>query len=415
MMEKKESLPNWLQRGMVDLFPNNDKDQSDNSLASSLDQSLINKRPLRVKLGIDPTSTNIHLGHSLLFKKLRAFQDAGHTAILIIGDFTARIGDPTGKSKTRIQLSVEDVTNNSKTYLKQLGQGKPKEESILDFSTPGRLEIHYNSKWLENITFNQTIDLLSTATLGQMIAKEDFGNRYAQGVPIALHEFLYPLMQAYDSVAIKADLELGGTDQKFNIAMGRDLQKHFKQSQQFGLLMPILIGLDGVQKMSKSIGNTINIDEDPLSMYSKLEKIPDSLVEDYITLLTDLKKENLTSNPRELQKKMALEITASFHGYEKAKAAQSDASKLISGVKESSGSIPSASLSNVNFPAKVFYILSTIGLCKTSSEARRHIQGGAVRLDGKKVTDPNLQFDVKEELLGKVIQLGKNNFRLLTI
>ena len=228
MPETSPSLPSWLNRGMADLFPAGDPGDVDQSLAARLAAAEAEGRPLRVKLGIDPTGSNIHLGHSILFRKLRAFQDAGHIAVLIIGDFTARIGDPTGKSATRVQLSKNDVAVNASTYLRQLGQDQPKETALLDFETPGRLEVRYNSEWLEGMDLPAVIGLLGTGTVGQMLAKEDFSNRYSSGAPIALHEFLYPLLQGYDSVAVNADVELGGTDQKFNVAMGRDLQRHFR-------------------------------------------------------------------------------------------------------------------------------------------------------------------------------------------
>ncbi|MFL0736306.1 MAG: tyrosine--tRNA ligase, partial [Prochlorococcus sp.] len=239
-------LPAWLERGMVDLFPLGNPGDADQQLATRLDQVQKQSRPLRIKLGIDPTGSDIHLGHSILFRKLRAFQDAGHTAVLIIGDFTARIGDPTGKNSTRVQLTPEQVEVNANTYLEQLGKGQSPELALLDFTTPGRLEVRRNSEWLADLDLPQVIGLLGTATVGQMLAKEDFGNRYGSGTPIALHEFLYPLLQGYDSVAVQADVELGGTDQKFNVAMGRDLQRHFDQRPQFGLLLPSLAGLDGI-------------------------------------------------------------------------------------------------------------------------------------------------------------------------
>lgn len=217
----------------------------------SLEKRLLNAdHPLRIKLGIDPTGADIHLGHSIPVRKLRAFQDAGHTAVLIIGDFTARIGDPTGKSDVRRQLTQEDVSENAQTYLEQV-------RPILDFDTPGRLEVHYNSQWLSGLDLAKILELLSTMTVGQMLAKEGFAERYKKENPIFLHEFLYPLMQGFDSVAIRSDVELGGTDQKFNIAVGRDLQRHFGLRPQFGLLLPILIGTDGIQKMSKSLGNYV--------------------------------------------------------------------------------------------------------------------------------------------------------------
>ncbi len=405
------SLPHGLGRGIVDLFPSGREEGHEQNLVFRLQESARKKIPLRIKLGIDPTGSDIHLGHSILFRKLRAFQNAGHTAVLIIGDFTACIGDPTGKSNTRVQLTSEEVEENAKTYLEQLGLGQPEENALLDFTTPGRMEVCRNSEWLAELDLNQVIDLLSQATVGQMLAKEDFGKRYNSGTPISLHEFLYPLLQAYDSVAVKADVELGGIDQKFNVAMGRDLQRYLGQTPQFGLLLPILVGLDGVQKMSKSLGNTVGINEDPLSMYSKLEKVPDELVRTYLTLLTDLDPEDLPSNRRDSQKMMALAVTASHHGLSAATSAQLDAAKLVLGSKGSTEDVREISLSGVNFPAKAFYLLSAVGLCPSSSEARRQIQGGGVRLDGEKLSDPTLEFLDKKVLIGKVVQIGKKTFR----
>ena len=414
MPETSPSLPSWLNRGMADLFPAGDPSDVDQSLAARLAAAEAEGRPLRVKLGIDPTGSNIHLGHSILFRKLRAFQDAGHTAVLIIGDFTARIGDPTGKSATRVQLSKNDVAVNASTYLRQLGQDQPKATALLDFETPGRLEVRYNSEWLEGMDLPAVIGLLGTGTVGQMLAKEDFSNRYSSGTPIALHEFLYPLLQGYDSVAVNADVELGGTDQKFNVAMGRDLQRHFGRGTQFGLLLPILVGLDGAQKMSKTLGNTVGLEDDPLSMYSKLEKVGDAAINDYLTLLTDLNVEALPENPREKQKAMALAVTATRHGMDAAEKAQLDAASLVGGAGDASADVPEASLLAVNFPAKAFYLMSAVGICASSSEARRQIKGGAARLDGEKITDPNQEFASAADLDGKVLQLGKKTFRRLT-
>ena len=410
-------LPPWIERGVADLFPAGAAaSDADQQLAARLAEAECEGRPLRIKLGIDPTGSDIHLGHSILFRKLRAFQDAGHVAVLIIGDFTARIGDPTGKSATRVQLSAEQVEANARTYLQQLGQGQDPASALLDFETPGRLEVRRNSEWLSGLDLPKVIELLGISTVGQMLAKEDFANRYGSGTPISLHEFLYPLLQGYDSVAIQADLELGGTDQKFNVAMGRDLQRHFGQRTQFGMLLPILPGLDGVQKMSKSLGNTVGLSEDPLSMYSKLEKVPDAAVEEYLTLLTDLDLEALPANPRERQKVMALNITSQRHGEAAAQQAQADAGKLVGGASGSGAAdaeVPEASLAQVNFPAKAFYLLSAVGICASSSEARRQIQGGGVKLDGEKLSDPNQEFAGAAELDGKVLQLGKKTFRRL--
>jgi tyrosyl-tRNA synthetase len=409
-----EALPSWLRRGLADLFPAGADPDPDQRLEDRLEAATRAGRPLRVKLGIDPTGAEIHLGHSLLFRKLRAFQDAGHTAVLIIGDFTARIGDPTGKSTTRVQLDAAAVEANAATYLRQLGEGQDPQRALLDFSTPGRLEVRRNSEWLAGLDLPAVIDLLAISTVGQMLAKEDFGRRYGSGTPISLHEFLYPLLQGYDSVAVQADVELGGTDQKFNVAMGRDLQRHFGQRPQFGLLLPILPGLDGVQKMSKSLGNIVGLEEDPLSMYSKLEKVPDAVVDDYLTLLTDLDLMGLPVNPRERQRAMALEITRQRHGPEAASQAQADAARLVGGAGGSGAAdaeVPEASLAQVNFPAKAFYLIGAIGIGVSSSEAKRKIQDGGVRLDGEKLLDPNQEFASAAELQGKVLQLGKKTFR----
>jgi tyrosyl-tRNA synthetase len=336
-------------------------------------------------------------------RKLRAFQDAGHTAVLIIGDFTARIGDPTGKSEVRRQLTEEMVAENAKSYLDQV-------RPILDFDTPGRLEVRYNSQWLSNLDLAKILELLSTMTVGQMLAKEGFAERYEKENPIYLHEFLYPIMQGYDSVAVAADVELGGTDQKFNIAVGRDLQRHFGQKPQFGVLLPILLGTDGGQKMSKSLGNYVGVSEDPLSMYSKLEKIPDRLLMQYFELLTNLPLDQLPQNPRDRQKLLALDIVTQYHGKEAAQKVQQAAMSLIQGNTTDTSAIPEFSLSQIQFPAKLFYILSASSLCQSSSEARRQIQGGAVRLDGDRISQVDLTFNASDELDGKVLQVGKNKF-----
>ncbi|MFZ0408648.1 MAG: tyrosine--tRNA ligase [Cyanobium sp.] len=417
------ALPAWLSRGLADLFPAATAPEAlgdpDQTLAARLAQAERLGRPLRIKLGIDPTGSDIHLGHSILFRKLRAFQDAGHTAVLIIGDFTARIGDPTGKSATRVQLTAAAVEANAETYLVQLGLGQEPERALLDFTSPGRLEVRRNSEWLAGMDLPAVIDLLGTSTVGQMLAKEDFANRYGSGTPISLHEFLYPLLQGYDSVAIQADVELGGTDQKFNVAMGRDLQRHHGLRPQFGLLLPILPGLDGVQKMSKSLGNTVGLQDPPLDMYSKLEKVPDGVVDTYLTLLTDLDQAALPENPRDRQKAMAVAVTASRHGHEAALDAQNTAARMVVNVvaaAEGGGAgseIPEVSLDGVSFPAKAFYLLRAVGVAATSTEAKQRILGGGVRLDGEKLHDPNCVFVGPEDLDGKILRYDKKTFRRL--
>jgi tyrosyl-tRNA synthetase len=391
----------WLYRGISEIFPDRpDSDSKNENLIQRINQS---HKPLRVKLGIDPTGTDIHLGHSIPYRKLRAFQDAGHTAVVIIGDFTARIGDPTGKSEVRRQLTSEQVSANAQSYLDQL-------RPILDFETTGRLEVRYNSEWLSKLNLAQIQELLATMTVGQMLAKEGFAERYSQEKPIFLHEFLYPLMQGYDSVAVDADVELGGTDQKFNIAVGRDLQRHFNKTPQFGLLLPILLGTDGVQKMSKSLNNYVGLKEDALSMYSKLEKTPDNLLKDYFELLTDVNLAQLPENPREAQKLLAIEVTSQFHGKDAAVRAATTAEQIVLQGNTIGGDIAEYSLSQVEFPAKLFYILGATGLCKSSSEGRKQIQGGGVRLEGDRQNDVNLTFDTPDDLTGKVLQVGKKKF-----
>jgi tyrosyl-tRNA synthetase len=396
----------WLERGTSEIFPDQPNSTSpDDNLIQRL---LTSTKPLRVKYGIDPTGTEIHLGHTIPMRKLRAFQDAGHTAVLLIGDFTARIGDPTGKSEVRRQLTEADVAANAQTYIDQV-------RPILDFDTPGRLEIRYNSEWLAQLDLGKILELLATTTVGQMLAKEGFADRYDKGTPIYLHEFLYPLMQGYDSVALEADVELGGTDQKFNVAMGRDLQRHFGLKSQFGLLLPILIGTDGVQKMSKSLGNYVGLLDDPLTMYSKLEKTPDSLINQYFELLTDVPLAQLPENPRDRQKQLALTVVSQYHGADAAQSAQSTAAELVQGSGASQTDvIPEFSLATIQFPAKLFFIISACGLCKSGSDARRQIQGGAVKLDGDPVQEVDLTIQTAAELAGRTLSVGKKRFiRLL--
>ncbi len=391
-----------LQRGVSDIFPDlpNSTDPAEN-IAARLQQA---SAPLRIKFGIDPTGSDVHLGHSIPIRKLRAFQDQGHTAVLIFGDFTARIGDPTGKSEVRRQLSEADVAANVKTYIEQI-------RPILDFETPGRLEIRHNSEWLAQLDLSEILQLLTTMTVGQMLAKEGFSDRYGKGNPIFLHEFLYPLMQGYDSVAVQADVEIGGTDQKFNIAVGRDLQRVFGQKPQFGLLMPILLGTDGVQKMSKSLNNYVGLAENPVSLYSKLEKISDSSIEQYFELLTDLPLDALPEAPRDRQKLLALDIVGQFHGKE---AAQQTQASVIAMVKDGKAVdtelVPEFSLTQIQFPVKLFYLLSFCGLCSTSSDARRQIQGGAVKLDGEKISEVDWTAVTPEQLEARVLQVGKKKF-----
>ncbi len=387
-----------LERGVVEIFPNSEADNLGDRLQKS-------NRPLRIKLGIDPTRPDLHLGHTVALRKLRQFQDAGHKAVLIIGDFTAQIGDPTGRSEARPRLTPEEVAYNAETYLDQA-------KKILDFSSD-RFELRRNGEWLNKLDLQQIINLQASMTVGQMLAKEGFSDRYEKGTPIYLHEFLYPLLQGYDSVAIDSDVELGGTDQKFNILVGRDLQLKDKPRQgkpaQFGLLLPLLVGLDGVQKMSKSLGNYVGLTDEPLSMYSKLEKVPDALVDKYFELLTDIDLATLSTNPREKQKQLAIAIVGQYHSPDTALQAQQDAEKIVlAGNTTDLGDIPEFSLSQINFPAPLHYLVKASGLCKSNSEAQSQVKNGAVRLDGEKLGDRT--FANVDELSGKVLQVGKKKF-----
>ncbi|MCS6958706.1 MAG: tyrosine--tRNA ligase [Pseudanabaenaceae cyanobacterium SKYGB_i_bin29] len=386
-----------LQHGVAEIFPSSGTQELRDRLAHP-------DRPLRVKLGIDPTRPDLHLGHAVVLNKMRQFQNAGHTAVLIIGDFTAQIGDPTGKSEMRPRLSKEEVEYNAKTYFEQASR-------ILDFTTPGRLEVRFNSEWLASLDLSVVINLLASMTVGQMLAKEDFGERYRQGTPIYLHEFLYPLLQGYDSVVVQSDIELGGTDQKFNILVGRDLQTKNGQGGQFGLLLPLLVGLDGEKKMSKSADNYVGLTEDPLSMYSKLEKVPDHLVDSYFELLTDIDPHTLPPDPRQKQKRLALEIVSIYHGRDRALQAQQDAEKIVlQGSTANLESVPEFSLGDLKFPMPLFYLLKATGLCKSNNEAHNQIGNGAVRIDGEKMTDPHYTWQTPEELANKVLQVGRKKF-----
>ncbi len=392
------NLSTLLERGVVEIFPDSESD----NLGARIQKS---DRPLGIKLGIDPTRPDLHLGHTVALRKLRQFQDAGHKAVLIIGDFTAQIGDPTGRSEARPRLTPEEVTYNADTYLEQA-------KKILDFSSD-RFELRRNGEWLNKLDLQQIINLQASMTVGQMLAKEGFSDRYEKGNPIYLHEFLYPLLQGYDSIAIDSDVELGGTDQKFNILVGRDLQLKDKNRQgkpaQFGLLLPLLVGLDGVQKMSKSLGNYVGITDEPLSMYSKLEKVPDALVDKYFELLTDIDLATLPDNPREKQKQLALAIVGQYHSPEVALQAQRDAEQIVlAGNTTDLGDIPEFDLAQINFPVPLHYLVKVSGLCKSNSEAQSQIKNGAVKLDGEKLGDRT--FASVDELSGKVLQVGKKKF-----
>jgi tyrosyl-tRNA synthetase len=356
---------------------------------------LMERRPLRIKFGVDPTSPDLHLGHSIPLRKLRQFQDAGHHAVLIIGDFTSMIGDPTGRSSTRPILSHERVIENAETY-------KVQAFKMLD---PARTEVVFNGDWFGRMNFMQVIRLNSRVTFQQMLQREDFKARLEGGLPIFLHEFQYPLMQGWDSVMVRADVELGGTDQLFNIMVGRDLQKDQGQPQQVAFLQPILEGLDGVQKMSKSLGNYVGIDEPPATMFGKLMSISDELMTRYYKILLG---EVLTAiHPMEAKKLLAFRIVERFHDQAAAKLALEDFEARFARRDLASAELPRVRLSELGediVSAVVTAYASGFNLAKSRSEVRRLVEQGSVQWRGEKVTDPKARLDFQP---GEVLRLDK--------
>ncbi|HCW0579168.1 TPA: tyrosine--tRNA ligase [Pseudomonas aeruginosa] len=365
-------------------------------------------QPLRIKAGFDPTAPDLHLGHTVLINKLRQFQDLGHQVIFLIGDFTGMIGDPSGKSVTRPPLTREQVLENAETYKSQVFK-------ILD---PAKTEVAFNSTWMDQLTPADFIRLASQYTVARMLGRDDFSKRYASNQPIAIHEFLYPLVQGYDSVALKADVELGGTDQKFNLLMGRELQRAYGQEAQVILTMPLLEGLDGVKKMSKSLGNYIGIQEAPGVMYSKLVSIPDTLMWRYFELLSFRSLDEIDSfrkdveagaNPRDIKIKLAEEIVARFHGEEAAASAHKSAgNRLKDG--ELPEDLPEIELSSPE-DMPVASVLNKAGLVKNAAAARDLLGAGSVKVDGQ-VVDRTFMLALGET---RVFQAGKKAFARITL
>lgn len=390
-----------LKRGAVDTYSLDD-------LKERLSEAAEAGRPLRVKLGLDPTSPDIHLGHTVVLRKLRQFQDMGHIAVLIIGDYTARIGDPTGQNSTRPMLSADQIKANAETYFRQAGK-------ILDTSE-GKLEVRYNSEWLGEIDLAGMIKLTSSMTVARMLERDTFEIRYKKGEPIGIHEFMYPLMQGYDSVCIRADVELGGTDQTFNNLVGRDLQKLDKQKPQIVMTMPILVGLDGVEKMSKSKGNYIGVTDEPHDMFGKVMSISDGLMENYYTLLTDLPFAEIKTvvdpaqtHPREAKVRLGKEIVAQFYGQEAADEALAHFDKVFK-QKEIPDDMPVVTVASE--PVMAPKLLMACGLVASGGEGKRMVKQGGVSVDGQKVTNPNQEIAPAE---GMVVQVGKRKFARLSI
>jgi tyrosyl-tRNA synthetase len=372
-----------------------------------------NNRQLIVKLGLDPTAPDIHLGHTVVLRKARQIQDLGHKVIIIIGDFTGMIGDPTGKSKTRKELTSEEVLINAETYKKQMFK-------ILD---PDKTEVKFNSEWLSKLNFKDVISLASKYTVTRMLEREDFKNRFKAQQSIAIHEFMYPLMQGYDSIAIKSDIEIGGTDQRFNILMGRTLQKEYNEDKQIAIFMPLLEGTDGMEKMSKSLGNYIGIDENCNDMYSKAMSIPDELIIKYYDLVTDIHpdeiakiKEELEStkiNPRDIKMRLAKEIVKLYHGEVTAAKAE-EYFKLVFQKKSIPDDIKEIEIikdSMINEQSTILKIITDMDLAKSNREARRLVEQGAVKLNGEKISLQET-MEVKD---GDIIQCGKRNFAKINI
>ena len=377
-------------------------------LKNKLELSQKENKPLTVKLGLDPSAPDIHLGHTVVLRKMKQLQDLGHKVVIIIGDFTGKIGDPTGKSKARKALTTEQVLENAKTY----------EEQILKILDKDKTEIVFNSKWLSKLSFEEVIWLASTTTVARMLEREDFKNRYESQTPISLHEFFYPLMQGFDSVEIKADIELGGTDQRFNVLMGRSLQKAFNQDSQVTIFMPLLEGLDGKNKMSKSLGNYIGIDEEASVMYEKAMTIPDDLIIKYYELVTDIHpdivddiKRNLEENkvnPRDIKMNLAKEIVRLYHGEEKSNEAENRFKEVYQ-----KGQIPN-DIKTVEILKEKFDLIEELvknNLVSSKSEVRRLITQGGIKVNNGKLEDIN-KLNISDTM---IIQIGKKKFIKLCI
>jgi len=390
-----------LKRGAVDIY-------SENDLKDRLTEAAQAGRPLRVKLGLDPTSPDIHLGHTVVLRKLRQFQDMGHKAVLIIGDYTAQIGDPTGQNTTRPILNADQIKANAETYFQQAGK-------ILDTSED-KLEVRHNSEWLGALDLAGLIKLTSSMTVAQMLERDTFDIRYKKGEPIGIHEFLYPLMQGHDSVCIRSDVELGGTDQTFNNLVGRDLQKLDQQKPQIVMTMPILVGLDGVEKMSKSKGNYIGVTDPPNDMFGKVMSISDGLMENYYTLLTDLPMDQIKTlvdpsqtHPKEAKVQLGKMIVTQFYDSVAAAGAAAHFDKVFK-QKEIPDDMPEVTLAPD--PIMASKLLLLCDLVASGGEGKRMVKQGGVSVNGQKVKDPNQAITPED---GMVVQVGKRKFARLAL
>ncbi|NLW19599.1 MAG: tyrosine--tRNA ligase [Candidatus Cloacimonetes bacterium] len=372
-------------------------------LIAKLDKSQKTGKPLRVKFGIDPTGYDVHLGHLVPIRKMREFQDLGHTGVIIIGDFTAQIGDPTGRDESRPPLTHEEILSNSEKYMEQL-------YTVLK---PEQTEVRWQSEWFSSLHLADVLKLLGRFTLAQFMAHDTFRSRYEQGQSLGMHEIMYPVLQAYDSVAIQSDIELGATEQKFNILCGRDMQRHFGQEEQVAVLSPILTGTDGVNKMGKSLNNYIAVFDPPAEKFGKVMSIPDSLIINYFTYAANADENTLEEvkaeldggvNPMLLKKRLAREIVGFYHGEEEALKAQEGFEQLFSR-REVPDEMPEYEVSEAS--VRVTKLLTDSGLCASGGEAKRLIQGGGVSVDDEKVGSVDAELEVKD---GMVLRAGKRKF-----
>lgn len=381
---------------------------TEDEFKKKLEKRVAENKPLRCKLGIDPSAPDLHLGHAVVLHKLRQFQELGHHIIIILGDFTGMIGDPTGRSEMRKQLSVDEVMANAKTY----------QEQIFNILDADKTEMVFNSEWLAKLNFADVIKLASTLTVARMMEREDFGKRYQDNVAIGIHEFFYPLMQGYDSIAIDADIEFGATEQKFNLLMGRHLQREYGHEPQVAFTMPILVGTDGVQKMSKSLGNYVGITETPDQIYGKIMSISDDLMGEYYRLATSLPGDEVSSiltqvesndmHPRDAKMRLAREIVSLYHDNSKAEEAEQQFQQVFQ-KKE----MPSEmNAFNYKAPAWIVNVMVDSGLAPSKSEARRLIQQNGVKIDGETVSSIDLELTDKKE---QIIQVGKRKFARVNI
>ena len=405
-MDIKEEL-RIIKRGTEEII-------SEEELIKKIEKSRKEKRPLRIKQGFDPNAPDIHLGHTVGLRKMRQFQDLGHDIYFLIGNFTGMIGDPSGKSVTRKQLSEEEVKKNAETYKKQ----------VFKILNPERTKVVFNSYWLGKLTFSEVLKLCSKYTVARMLERDDFSSRYKEGKPISIHEFMYPLMQGYDSVAIQADIELGGTDQKFNLLVGRDIQREYNQEPQVIITLPLLEGIDGVEKMSKSLNNYIGINESPQEMYGKAMSIPDKLMTRYFELVTDVSldeinkiKMGLESNnlhPRDVKKRLARELVILYHGQSAAIMAEEEFEKVFKNKLYPEEIKKLEIKKDVLKDGKrgIVNLVKDSGILGSTGEAIRMVRQGGVRVNGEKISDPHIDLTVKD---GMIIKIGRLNFIKLVI